>query len=211
MENRFCLNLKLPVELTWPEYEFTDKTRYGTVRLPRYALNQDFVEWFYYELEVQFLYAALLYTPPYGVLPPHLDTIGYSNFAKLNWQKGGNNSKMHWHVMKNDKKMKKKYSKDEWYKLSSAIRGDRTWEDQEGLDHLRCVDNMSYAYPDPEDVETVYTADIGTPSLINGGLIHSMINYEEPRYVLTAAFTEARSSKRLEWDAAKEIFKKYVV
>lgn len=188
--NKYCLNLNLPVNLDFPSDlpDPTIKDRWTTSNGGRHMpyglsqMNKDFLE-FIESLGLFVHFGEYFYTAPNTCLRPHTDTIEITDVVKLNWMRGGSDSAMEWYKLKPNKTLQKSKTK-----INSTFSGSRI-----------------------EDVDLVYSASVGTPSLVNVGQIHGVVNFNEPRHVVCAVLGKRRFDLRLEWDEAIKIFQKYVV
>ena len=190
--NRYCINLKLPVNLDFPQHDYdisatgvkdrwaTSIGRHTDYELSR--MNKDFLE-FIESVGLFVHFGEYFYTAPHSVLRPHTDTIHITDVVKLNWMRGGRDSVMEWYELNPNKSLLTSRTK-----LNKPFSGARR-----------------------QDVKCVHSAHIGTPSLVNVGQLHGVVNYHEPRHVVCAVLGKRQFDQRLEWDEAIKIFQKYVV
>lgn len=189
--NRYCINLKLPVNLDFPddyqenEKGIVDRFTTSTGRHTPYNLsdmNKDFLD-FVESLGLFVHFGEYFYTAPYSRLHPHTDTIEITNVVKLNWMRGGAGSSMEWYKLKPGEVLKRRTTKI----------------------------NSQFSATTRDKVECIHSALVGTPSLVNVGQLHGVINSSEPRHVVCAVLGRRKFTDRLEWDKAIKIFENYVV
>jgi len=70
-----------------------------------------------------------------------------------------------------------------------------------------------YCWAEKDDCNLLYSAKIGTPSLVNVSLLHNVSEVTALRYCysLTLRKLNNNSNERLSWKEAPEIFKNYIV
>lgn len=123
------------------------------------------------------------YIPPYGKIPVHSDGQTFDNKIKLNFQYGGHGSKMKWYVP-----------------VDSELKIQPT----AGL--------FSYqSYASEDSVKQIWEAEVGFPSLVNAGILHSVENGPDPRWVISVPLWDQITNSRLQWDAATIIFCPWIV
>jgi hypothetical protein len=134
----------------------------------------------------------IFYTPPGGVLRPHIDLDKLSNFCKINFCYGAHGSRMYWYTLQNG------------YTLQ--------------LD----LNNNGYYAPTPGTVAThiliprqmcvsAASTMIGTPTLVNVGQPHGVINYsKEGRWCLCITCVNKQGCI-VEFDEARDKLKEYIV
>jgi hypothetical protein len=107
---------------------------------------------------VHISYAESFYSKTHFVQPIHTDNLG-GDYVKINYIYGGKDS-----VMK-------------WYKPII------------GIDHpseeFSPLIQTSYMPWQPEQVECIQTAHVGFPSIVQVGIPHNVVNYDEPRLCIT--------------------------
>ena len=133
----------------------------------------------------------LFYIPPKAQCGIHVDYVpdGQSgDYVKLNWQTGGKDSVMRWYEQK-DKLITKEYSLS---KIGSKY--------------------MEYAV---DEVNCIYTAAVGYPSIVQVCVPHNIVNFDEPRYVLSIVprhFTsDGELGRAVSMVDAIEIFRNFTV
>lgn len=123
------------------------------------------------------------YTPPHEYLSIHIDTWkdNVQDVVKLNWQFGAQGSRM------------------QWYSLKPGV-------DLQKYRNRRSHIGTPYIAPQHTDVTYQESTKIGTPTLINAGGPHSVINStNEGRYVLCASIRRP-NSEFLSFEDALKIF-----
>ena len=116
--------------------------------------------------------------------PIHVDAGGFDDRVKLNFvytnYTDSFSNMMNWYICKDESKLKP---------FTTSIGSGSTLVNE-------------------EDCELVYSAQLGTPSLINAGILHGVSNVTSERYCFSLTLTE--SKQFLKWDRAIEIFKDYI-
>jgi len=124
----------------------------------------------------------LFYTPPNKQRLIHIDDFPGGNYVKLLWQTGGKDSLMRWYEPKNKDIIKK-----------PSIT----------------VVNTRYTRFDNSEVNYVASFPIGYPSIVQVGVPHDIINFDEPRYVLSIMLCDMNRN-RLTMDVAINVFSKFI-
>lgn len=94
------------------------------------------------------------------------------------------------------------YSQMVWYKLKENAQH-KIYEN-DGMDDYA----LSW---DHSEVEQVYSAVIGKPSLVNAGQPHNIINVSSKKRVCLSFFLiDKETDKPLQWERAMELFKEYI-
>lgn len=144
--------------------------------------NEQFVSW----LDSLGLFCPgfdIFLTPPGGTVAIHADTYDWQ--AKLNFAYGSDDgvNEQHWWKPKSENLSTPTDRGDQFYS--------RLWQ--------------------YEDVDLVHKEKIGTPSLINIGIPHSVVNYTpQTRICLSYNLNKKSDRKPLLWEEAVEIFGAYV-
>lgn len=142
------------------------------------------------ERGVYFAHVALFHTPPRGFLPIHTDTYILPNFAKLNFVYGGQASSMQWYKLKPG------------YVLQPVITDDQK--------KYRTPTGSDVAYVSIPGGECTLAARtrIGTPTLINAGQPHSVLNNtDEHRWCISVPLRSLVDDHKLEFSEAAELLK----
>jgi len=126
----------------------------------------------------------LFYTPPKMRGNPHIDGFPGGDYVKLNWQIGGKDSIMRWYEVK---------------------AGLVAFPDNH---KVNLIGTKLPLYKDDE-VNCVMTSAVGYPSLVQVGVPHNIINFLEPRHVLTMVLLDSNGS-RLTIPNALSIFKNII-
>ena len=155
---------------------------WNTERLSWYDCTHPELIAFLESLGVSIRHAQRFYTPPYGSLPIHVDSHEAVGQAKLNYIVGGKGSVMNWFELKPGKTMK------------------------------TMVTNVGskYLYAEEEDVVKVHSAEIGYPSIINSGELHSITNGPEPRVCYSFVLKYLDNDRNLNWQDASNMFEAYI-
>lgn len=180
--NKYHAYLTIDAPFTFPSFDIPDPTINYHFKINRSMLANEFVEWIYERdlvLRDGDSAGEYFYTPPNGSVPMHTDKHEINDYTKLNWLVGGESSVMNWYELKPGKT------------LSSY--------EQTNL-------KTSYAFARPEDVDLVYSARIGTPSLVNVGRLHSLTNGPEASHVYCVYVDDPQTGKRLSWNQALHFF-----
>jgi len=137
------------------------------------------------ELNLAVYHAEIFYTKPDGNLFIHIDTETLSNNCKLNWVYGGTNSKMVW------------------------------WQQQdpdEPLSYKLTPIGTKYISFDKDKCTRVWEEEIGTPSLVNVGIPHSIDNPgSEGRWCISFVLYDLEKTQLLQWSDAVKKFSPYII
>jgi len=181
MHNCFELRLALPVQF--------DPKPYDTNQSPApYHIepNSEFVNWLRsLDLEILRTGAEQFYIPPGGSIPIHADGKNFDNKVKLNFQHRGQGSTMR------------------WYQLTDT--------DTNATTKSQIGDFGAFFMIKPEQVTQVWQAEIGSPSLVNAGILHNVINGSEPRWVISVPLWDIESNQNLQWNTAIDKFQQWIV
>ena len=149
-------------------------------------INKEFIDWLA-SLQIEIGKAELFHLKAnpinegdYNKLPIHLDDDNFDNHVKINFVYCDTPSKMNWFVCKDASKLK----------------------------CLKTPTGTDYILAEEEDCELVFSAQVGQPSLVNVGMLHSISAVESERHCFS--FPLIKDGKPLCWEQAKEIFKEYV-
>lgn len=180
MNNRYHLYLN-DVPFTVPMISVPDPLKNFHSKIGRHQLSVEFIDWVYDRgLALRDDYAGeYFYTPPGGWVPMHTDKPVINDYVKLNWLVGGESSVMNW------------FELDEGKNLNAPS--------QTSLQGV-------YATASSDDVTKVYSARIGTPSLVNVGRLHELINGPEASHVYCVYIDDPHTGKRISWNEAVSFF-----
>jgi len=153
-----------------------------TDRISHYTTQHQDLKNLLLSVGIRIQQAQRFYTPPGGIIPPHADGEYEHNYTKLNYVFGGRDSQMIWYNLRDGCTAKKM--------LTSA--------------------STKYLYAPPEDLISVFSANIGFPSLVNAGQFHSVLNGDEPRICYSFVLTYLEKSDRISWQHAIERLKSYI-
>jgi len=170
-----------------PNYPIPDLTEKFHCRIEREEIDSNLLD-FLSDLNVVCfppMPGEFFYTPPYGILHSHSDHTEITDIAKLNWMWGGEGSLMDWYQLK----------------PGAALYKNK---------YLTPVQSAP-ARAHQKDIIHVFSATIGTPSLVNVGRLHGVRNLDQPRYVSCVIPVWKNNHKRLMWPEAIELFKNYII
>lgn len=183
--NPYSANLILPFELDLRasvERE-CDEDRLGHFSYDPQLLPNDLSNWFR-SIGVWVSHAEVFHTPRMSRLPMHIDGGELSNIAKLNWCFGASGSVMNWFKLKDP---------------NGVLESKKT-----GI-------GSNYLKPNEKDCRLVHSAKIGTPTLVNVGQIHSVINpTQERRWVLSCVLSKIGGVDRVHFADAVELMGPWV-
>jgi len=188
---KYFRHLKLPFEFDLSDLAIfdTDTDKLGYTMLDNSLLDANITD-FFKSHGFELISVASFYTPPGGILATHVDLDKLSNICKFNFCYGARGSRMYWYTLKQgyipvvDLKNNGYYVKSRYALVS----------------HL-----------DIHQSQCVYAAStmIGTPTIVNVGQPHSVINMsKEGRWNLCLMF-ENKQGQILEIDEAEETLKEF--
>lgn len=126
--------------------------------------------------------AEQFYIGPYQSIPIHIDGKTFDHKVKINFQYGGQGSVMKWY-----KPTKLNIARSE---VSGPLG--------------------PYTMMSKNQVTAVWSAEIGTPSLINAGILHNVENQSAPRWVVSVPLWDTDRAQNLQWDQAVEKFAQWI-
>ena len=133
---------------------------------------------------------ALFLTPPRMMLPIHTDTYILPNFAKLNFVYGAKGSSMN------------------WYKLKPGYEVVPMMTDDQKRYRTPTGSDVAYVSIPGSACTIAARASIGTPTLINAGQPHSVLNNtDEHRWCISIPLRAISDDHKLEFDEADEMLK----
>ena len=181
VENKYCLNLDLGIKFNSSLIEHC-KVDPGNINHFKIDTDPE-LQNFLLPLDVKIIHSELFYTPPGYTLRAHIDTVN-DDHCKLNFVYGGTDSLMQWWRLK-----------DSTLVLESKFNSTGT----------------PYIPVNIDDCDLVWSAKIGTPSLVNVGQPHSVINHSNsPRWCFSHVLADVKKKWVLQWDDAVDIFKTFV-
>lgn len=158
-----------------------DPRSVGHFKFDKALLGVQFLKWINSHA-LRVLHTEVFYTPPFGMIRPHVDIGPQPEVIKLNWQFGAEDSRMFWYQQKTEVPL-----------IATPT-----------------VINTSYARPDPKNLRFIESAKIWKPSLVTASVIHSVVNNTpEQRFVLCAVLNNVRED--LVWSDALRLFQKDIV
>lgn len=171
---RFSADLQLPFETDMQALVIAARTPTTLMHYPFSIDNMDpRVLEFLSDFGLTFSHMEVFHTPPLSTLPIHIDGPRQSNLVKLNWCFGAPGSKMLWWKLKQGTVMK------------------------EGVTPV----DTRYLFAEQRDCVMIEAARIGTPTLVNVGVPHSILNQTgEPRWVLSGVLNNGATD--VQWDEA---------
>lgn len=169
-------------------------------------LNNDKIEFWFNNLGITTKWIEVFYTPPGDKGVIHSDNTIGAEWTKLIFQYGALGSTMRW------------WKSNNVFDVSTSIEDNSKSlmtnfgicnEDGDRIDnhyHGRVLVTKE------ESSEIIYETSVFNPSLINAGILHSSYNpTDERRFTITISLYHMDTMKRVEWDDAVQIFKKYIV
>lgn len=173
--------LKLDFEpLAWP-HKVYDYRRVRHTMIPTEHLSSELTAWLA-SLDLCVEWAELFYTQPGQITQIHTDGRG-GDYTKLNWQYGGQSSRMR------------------WYRPIKA----------EGKKTVLTPISSDYIFYSAMEVEPLGEAQVGYPSLVQVGQPHNIVNLLAHRWVLSVIFNDRTQGGRLTWAQAQERFSQQLV
>ena len=88
-----------------------------------------------------------------------------------------------------------------WYELREGAK----------LKKAQSSANTNYFTCDPHDVEKVFSATVGQPSLVNVKKLHDVSTVSSPRTCYSLVVVENETLRRLTWEEAEFIFSDYIL
>lgn len=137
---------------------------------------------------------ALFHTPPRRLLPIHTDTYIIPHFAKLNFVYGAAGSRMFWYKLKPG------------YVIVPQVTDDqKKYRTPTGS-------NVAYVSIPGSECFPVASTAIGTPTLVDVGVPHSVLNNtDEHRWCISIPLRSLKDDHVLEFNEAREAFQDLVV
>ena len=161
-----------------------DVTSYGTqghVSIPLSDIHPNFVK-FLARYNLELLLAELFYNPPRKISRIHVDALG-GDYSKINFVYGGEKSLMC------------------WYSANPGIVKDQ-------IDYTM-INTRSVDYA-PDEVTLLHRQTIHSPSIVQVGIPHNIINAAKPRWCLSLVPIDIDTKKRITFQQTIEIFKDLV-
>lgn len=184
----FCANLKTPFELPYNDQEWIDNLPVPPAGknfmladfAKEYKTNKELLSWIESKgVDIPF-WDTFISTPDFTMHIHNDNNAGIDNMTKLNW------------VYEDG------YSEMVWYKEKENAK--HTIYQNNGMDDYALSWN-------PSDVEQVYSAVIGKPSLVNAGQPHNIINVSSKKRICLSFFLiEKETGKPLQWERAMVLF-----
>jgi hypothetical protein len=191
MNNNYHRYLNIPVEFkpVFPtDTNFIDQMHGPSKHIGRYDMsmvNNEFKEWLA-TLNLNIRYSEIFHLVPgkYVEHAIHIDGTEFDRHVKLNFVYCDSPSYMNWYTLKKRKS------------LSSRLTPAGT--------------NFLSAHDD--DVDLVYSVQVGKPSLVNVGVLHNIsTGIQTPRCCFSFLIGYIDSNSIVTWDNAIEIFKDYII
>lgn len=193
--SQYFEHLKLPYEHDYSKIAVwdDDPDSLGYTTRDTATMGHEFVNL----LAARGLYAshiALFHTPPHRLLPIHTDTYIIPHFAKLNFVYGAKGSRMVWHRLKPG------------YKIVPQVTDDqKKYRTPTGS-------NVAYVGVPSSECFPVASAQIGTPTLVDVGVPHSVLNStREHRWCISIPMRSLDDDHVLEFEEARERLKDLLV
>jgi hypothetical protein len=134
-----------------------------------------------YKLGLKIQLVELFHTSSHSFTTIHTDAAG-GDYTKMNFIYGGKNSKMIWYRVKSDSKKP----------INSTNIG------------------TPYIGHELTEVDLIEECSVKFPSIIQVGIPHNILNYEEPRYCLSIVLAKTLGG-RITMNESLNIFKSYIV
>jgi len=134
-----------------------------------------------YKLKLKIQLVELFYTNSYSFTTVHTDGAG-GDYTKMNFIYGGKDSKMIWYCVKSD--------------IQKSINSTNI--------------GTPYIGYELTEVDLIEECSVKFPSIIQVGVPHNILNYEEPRYCLSVILAKT-IGRRITMNESLDIFKSYIV
>lgn len=128
--------------------------------------------------------AELFYNPPRKISKIHVDALG-GDYSKINFVYGGKKSLMC------------------WYTINPGVS-------ERGEVDYTAIDTRSYNYS-AEEVTLCHRQTLHSPSIVQVGVPHNIINTFEPRWCLSLVIVDLISRRRISMHDTIGIFKELLV
>ena len=161
-----------------------DISTYGTpthANIPLDEISDEFYK-FLEKFNLTLLLAELFYNPPRKISRIHVDALG-GDYSKINFVYGGEKSLMC------------------WYSANPSIVKDQ-------IDYTM-INTRSVDYA-PDEVTLLHRQTIHSPSIVQVGIPHNIINAAKPRWCLSLVPIDINTKKRITFQQTIEIFKDLV-
>lgn len=175
-----CFDINLQLN---PLKEGIDIKSYGQNKHTRISVNDinfNLIK-LLYTLGLKIQLVELFYTSPHSVNTVHIDAAG-GDYTKMNFIYGGKDSKMVWYSIKSD--------------INKTVNSSNI-----GTPYI----SFELSEVDPIDEQIVKF-----PSIVQVGIPHNIVNYEEPRYCLGIVIAKILGG-RINMDESLERFKNYII
>jgi hypothetical protein len=151
-------------------------------RLNLDVINPEIIELFS-KLSLNIVLAEVFYSNPYLFSEIHSDSTG-GDINKINWIYGGDNCSMNWYSIKtaNNKK-----------------------------DFVKTPIDTRYTVYHLDEVNTIQSTVIKSPSLVNVGIPHNVKNENRHRWCISFVYKFKNSSRRPTMSESLNLFKDYIV
>ena len=189
MQNNYCYKLDIGINpaldnITSVQKSYSNLDQVMVFNFPLETVDNDVLK-FLEPLGLTVGHCEAFYTPPNGELLLHVDRDKPNNDCKLNWVYGAKGSVMEWWI-----------PKDPYCPLN--IRTNPT--------------GYHYIEYSKEECNKAWSAEIGTPSMINSGIPHCVVNStSEGRWCYSHVIFDKHNNKILQWNEAVGIFKPWIV
>jgi hypothetical protein len=185
---KYCVDLDLPIPLfksTLAPFEFLKENNKNLSRhyqLDRDLLSDDIIK-FFADHGFIVTFVDIFYRPAGVGSRIHSDTEKRGDYAKLNWVYGGEGSIMNWYTPN---------------------------QNEMGITDETVVSTYAVYYK-PEEVTLAHSQIIGTPTLVQVGVPHSVDNNViADRYCVSIAYNYTEPRNRPTFNESYEIFKNYI-
>ena len=161
-----------------------DVSAYGTqghINVPLSDISPEFTE-FLSARGLGLMLAELFYNPPKKISRIHVDALG-GDYSKINFVYGGEKSLMC------------------WYSANPGVVKD-------SIDYTS-INTKSVDYQ-PNEVTLLHRQTIHSPSIVQVGIPHNIINAAKPRWCLSLVPIDMTTKKRITFQQTVELFKDLV-
>ena len=169
----------------WTDKRFTSPWGNKHIRVPRDFINNTFID-FFKNRGIHLIGVEIFYTVPKGSNIVHSDVEPLSDVAKINWVYGGIDSKM------------------EWYRPNS------NYNPAVKHNNLTKVNSPTLNFL-KEEVDLVHVQYVESPSIVQVGCPHNMINGSTERFCISTIFANINTGKRITMSEATELFKEFLM
>lgn len=186
--NSFCVPLNINcdpcIKNVITDYGISADTQTAMhVQVPLDDISMEFMD-FLRSHNMDLLLAELFFNPPRRVSTIHVDALG-GNYSKINFVYGGEKSLMC------------------WYSVNDGVTS------KEAVDYTS-INTRSYNYKEDE-VTLVHRQSLQSPSIVQVGVPHNIINAFKPRWCLSLVPVKLGTKQRITIEETIGLFKNSIV